>query len=103
MTPQLVAIITTIGALIVPPVVSFLKRENWSPQVKQLICGVLSLGVSAVAIWIVQPADFGLPFVTLGGLVYAGSQLIYGAFFKGSAVETLLASVGSKKTPAPPA
>ena len=102
MTPQIVAIITTIGSLVVPPVVSFLKREKWSPQIKQLICGVLSLGVSAVAIWIVQPADFGLPFVTLGGLVYAGSQVIYGAFFKGSAVETLLANVGSK-TPTPPA
>jgi hypothetical protein len=105
MTVQIVALITAIGSLVVPPVVSFLKRENWSAQVNQLIAGVISLAVSAVAIWIVAPADFGLPFVTLAGLIYAGSQVIYGAYFKASVVESLLASVGKKvpPTPVPPA
>lgn len=98
---QLVTIITAIGSLVVPPVVSLLKRENWSAEVKQLIAGVLSLGVAAAAIAIVEPADFGLPLLTLGGLIYAGSQFVYGAYFKNSTVETTLARIGSKSTVPP--
>ncbi len=101
LTPQVVAIITTIGSLVVPPLVSFLKRQSWSAQLKQLLAGVLSTAVAAAAIAIVAPKDFGLSFVTLAGLVYAGGQLVYGAYFKGSSTEVLLAAVGSKnkKTP----
>jgi hypothetical protein len=95
-SPAVIAIITTIGSLAVPPVVSLLKRENWDPAIKHLICGVLSLGVSALALWIVEPADFGLPLLTLGGLIYAGSQIVYQAYFKNSTAETLLARVGNK-------
>ena len=99
MNVQVIALITGIGSVIVPPVVSLLKQSSWPAQVKQLIALVLSLAVSACAIAIVQPADFGLPFVTLGGLIYAGSQGFY-ALFKGSAIESALASVGNKTPPA---
>ncbi len=101
LTPQIVALITAIGGLVGPPVGSLLKRGNWSAQLKQLIAGVVSAGVAAGAIAIVNPNDFGLPFVSLAGLVYAGSQVVYGAYFKGSTVEVMLASVGSKKAPKP--
>lgn len=99
---QVIATITAIGSLVVPPVVSLLKRENWNPQVKQLIAGVLSLGVAAAGIAIVEPADFGLSLVTLGGLIYAGSQIVYGAYFKNSTVESALAKLGSKSVPPAP-
>jgi hypothetical protein len=96
MNPQIIAIITTIGALAVPPVVSLLKRTRWSTSVKQLVAGVLSIAIAAVAIWIVAPKDFGLPLVTLAGLVYAGSQIIYGVYFRGSTVATLLTKIGNQ-------
>lgn len=99
LTPAVVALITTIGALVVPPVVSLLKRESWPNQIKQLVAGVLSLGIAAAAIAIVAPADFALPLLTLGGLIYAGSQVIYGAYFSNSTLETLLRRIGSKTPP----
>lgn len=98
LTAQTIAAITTIGALVVPPIVSLLKKENWNPAVKQLIAGVLSLGVAAAGIALTAPSDFALPLLTLGALVYAGSQVIYGAFFQGSSVETLLRRIGNKKS-----
>ena len=93
--PQLVAIIVAIGALVVPPCVSFLKREHWPAQVKQLIALVLSCGVVAIALYIEAPKDFGLPFMSLAALVFAGSQIIYGVYFKSSAADTFLTSIGS--------
>lgn len=89
-TTSMTTIIVAIGALVVPPVVSFLKNIKWSPQIKQLIAGLLSLGIGALGIWIVAPKDFGLPLASLGGLIYAGSQAVYGLYFKGSSVDTIL-------------
>ncbi len=94
-------IIVAIGALVVPPLVSLIKNEAWSAQVKQLIAGVISLAIAAVAIWLTAPLDFGLPFAQLAALVYAGSQLIYGAYFKQSTFEQVLSNVFHKPpTPA---
>lgn len=98
-SPAVIAVITTIGALVVPPVVSFLKRESWPSQLKVAVTGVLSVGVAAAAIAIAEPSDFALPLVTLGGLIFAGATLAYHLMFKGSEVDTALTNVGAKKTP----
>lgn len=90
------AIIIAIGALVVPPVVSFIKQESWSAQIKQLLAGVISLIISGVALWLTHPTDFGWPFFQLASLVYAGSQVIYGAYFKNSSVDTILTGVFHK-------
>lgn len=95
MTAQVIALVTAIGALVVPPVVSFLKREKWSAQVKQLIAAVISVAVAVVAIAICARKDFGLPLLQLAALVYAGSQLVFGAYFKGSTADTFLTAIGS--------
>jgi hypothetical protein len=100
LTTQTTSIIVAIGALVVPPIVSLLKHVTWSAQVKQLIAGVLSLGIAALGLWLVDPKDFGLPFAELGGLVYAGSQIIYGAYFKNSSVDTILTKALHKTTTA---
>lgn len=101
LSPQTVALITAIGGFVVPPVVSLLKQQSWSAQVKQLIAMACSGAVAAVAIALTAPHDFGLGFVTLAGLVFAGSQLAY-AFFKGSSFESALARFGSKASKAAP-
>ena len=72
---------------------------TWSAQVKQLIAGVVSLGIAALGLWLVAPKDFGLPFASLAGLVYAGSQIIYGAYFKNSSVDTILTNAFHKAAP----
>jgi hypothetical protein len=95
LSPQTVAIILAIGSLVVPPLVSLLKREKWPTQVKQLIAAALSLAISAAAIALVARHDFGLPFVSMASLVYVGSQIIYGAYFKSSAADIYLTSVGN--------
>ena len=93
-------IIVAIGALVVPPLVSLIKNQAWSAQVKQLIAAVISLAIAALAFWLTAPSDFGLPFAQLAALVYAGSQFIYGAYFKQSAVEQVLTNVFHKPTQA---
>ncbi len=95
LSPQTVALIVAIGGFLVPPLTSVVKREKWSAQVKQLVAAVLSVAVAGTAIEITDPAAFGLGFAALAGLVYTGSQAAY-ALFRGSAVETALASIGSK-------
>lgn len=84
------SIIVTIGSLVVPPLVSLIKNQSWNTQVKQLIAGVVSVVIAAIALYFTAPNDFGLPFVQLAGLVYAGSQIIYGTYFHGSTVNNLL-------------
>ena len=100
LTTQTTSIIVAIGALVVPPIVSLIKHITWSAQIKQLIAGVVSLAVAALGLWLVDPKDFGLPFASLAGLVYAGSQIIYGAYFKNSSVDTILTKAFHKATPA---
>ncbi len=95
------AIIAGIGGLVVPPIVSLLKRISWPAQVKQLLAAVRSLGVAAVALAITAPSDFALPFLQLGALVYAATQVAYGAFFQGSTLDTVLTAIGNKPKPAP--
>ncbi len=97
LTTQLTTIIATVGGLVVPLLVSLLKKVTWSAQIKQLIAGLISLAVAAIAIWIVNPSLFGLPFATLAALVYAASQFAYGLYFKGSSVDTILTAAIYKK------
>jgi hypothetical protein len=98
LTTQTTTIIVAIGALVVPPIVSFIKHQTWSAQIKQLIAAVVSLAVAGVGLWLVAPKDFGLPFAELAGLVYAGCQLVYGAYFKNSSVDNILTSLFYKKS-----
>lgn len=99
LTPQTVALVAAIGGAVVPPLTSLLKNEKWSPQVKQLIAGVLSLATAAVALLITDKAAFGMGFASIGALIYAASQGVYGLYFRGSAVETKLAQFGGKTAP----
>jgi hypothetical protein len=102
LTAQTIAIITAIGGFVVPPIASLIKRTTWATQWKQLLAGALSLAVAAVGIAVTAPADFALPLLTLGSLIYVGSQIVYGAYFKQSQLDTVLTNFGSKQKVTPP-
>ena len=96
-----VAMIATIGGLVVPPVTSLLKQAKWGASVKQLIAALASCVVAIAAVYVTAPADFAGSFVALASIVFAASQAVYGLYFKGSTVEGKLSSVFAPK-PAPP-
>jgi hypothetical protein len=95
LSPETISLIVVLGALIAPPVVSLLKRSHWSPTVKQFVVALVSLAIAAAAIAIVSRRSFGLPFMTLASFIFAGSQLIYGAYFRGSGADNYLTAIGS--------
>ena len=95
------AAISAVGSMVAPPLVSLIKQEKWSAQLKQLIAAVLSAAI-ALAGLAVAGASFSVAnIVTLLALIFMGSQAVYGAYFRNSAVETALRSLGKKKAPAP--
>ncbi len=96
-----VAMIATIGGLVVPPVTSLLKREKWSAPVKQFIAGIVSIAVATAAVYVTTPADFSESLVALSAIVFSASQVIYGLYFQRSTVEAALSSVFSGSTAAP--
>ncbi len=99
LTASLISIITGIGAMVVPLLTSLIKKITWSPQVKQLIAGFISLVVAVVAILIENPKGlFGVPLVQTFAMIYTASQFVYGLYFKGSTVDTILTSALYKKT-----
>ncbi len=100
-----VAMVATIGGLVVPPVTSLLKREKWSAPVKQSIAAIVSIAVAIAAVYITAPADFSESLVALSAIIFSASQVIYGLYFQRSTVESALSSVfsGSSAPAAPTA
>jgi hypothetical protein len=98
LTTQTTTIIVAIGALVVPPVVSFIKHATWSAQIKQLIAAAASVAVSAVGLLVTAPHDFGMPFAELSGLIYTGTQAVYGIYFKNSSLDNVLTALFYKKS-----
>jgi hypothetical protein len=98
LSPTELGTISAIGAAVVPPVVSFLKRQHWTAQTKQAIAFAVSAVVAVVGIAITGASWAPTQLASLIGLVFLGGQAVYGAYFRGSAVDSKLTSVGSRKT-----
>lgn len=96
--------IAAVGSVVVPPLVSLLKQQKWSAQVKQLIAVAISAAVAVVGL-LLAGASFNVTNIaSLIALIFTGSQVAYGAYFRGSTVETALSAVGGKaKSVTPPA
>jgi hypothetical protein len=105
LTPQDIANVAAVSAFVIPPVVSLLKRENWSAGVKQTIAIAISaiVGIWALIIGhVITGAVITSPesLITAVGLAFTASQIAYRGF-AGSKVDTRLTAIGSPK-PAPP-
>ena len=101
LTAATVAMIATIGGLVVPPVTSLLKREKWSAPVKQFVAAIVSILVAVAAVYITAPADFAQSLVALSAIIFSASQVVYGIYFQRSTVESALSSVFSGSSAAP--
>lgn len=88
--------ISAIGAAVVPLAVSFIKREKWSAQVKQLVAGACSVVVAVVGVVATTHNFNSLNLAQLATMAFAGSQVVYGTYFRGSIVETKLTAIWSK-------
>jgi hypothetical protein len=96
MNAQDTATIAAIGAAVVPLVTSFLKRQTWSAQSKQLLAGLVSLVVAVAGVAITTRNWSALNLTELATLCFTGATAVYGTYFRGSVVETKLASIGGK-------
>ena len=104
LTAQTIGLITVIGAVIVPPIVSFLKSESWPSYIKQAICLIASAAVAVVAVVIDQPKLLtGSNVVVLAGFIFTTATFVYSLLFHGSTIDSALTKIGLKKMSAPAA
>lgn len=103
LTPDQIATISAVASIIIPPVVSLLKREQWPTWVKQLIAMTAAVVAAVIGIAVTVTDWSAINVATLIGLAYLGSQVVYQAYFRGSASDTKLTTLPSKTaTPAEP-
>lgn len=85
-------------AMFLVPIVSLIKRDNWSDQVKQL----LGLGAALVAAVIAGAVDGTLSFDSWESIVaYFGTarlvaETLYSQYFRNTALNTRLEAVGNE-------
>lgn len=94
-----IGIVTGIGGLVAPLVISLLKQASWSIQIKQLVAGIVSIAIALGATFIMSPKNFSMTLAELSTFVYSGSQVVYNTYFKGSTVDTILTNTFTKKNP----
>ena len=92
-------LIATIAGLIAAPVISFLKKQDWPDEIKQ----VVALGASAVIAFLSILLSGGFNEVTINdwesltaqfGIVFVSSQVFYQQYFKNTEVNTKLENSG---------
>lgn len=89
------AIAGTIGMLL-PPVISFLKKQEWATQAKKRLSLFVCI-VAAVASYFVQQGGWvGIePFLRDLSVIYALAQTTYTGFWEDTALEVRLAQLRS--------
>lgn len=81
-------------AVVVVLLTSLFKTIDLSDKVKALIAVVLSVVAGAVTVWTAAGGDFSTSnVVTVVGLVYAASQVIYNFVLKGTGLDQALTGV----------
>lgn len=101
LTAAQLSTIAAVAAVIIPPVVSLLKRENWPAGVKQVIALAASVAASIVGVAVTVTDWSAVNIAVLAGLAYTGSQVVYQAYFRGSAFDSTLTALPQwKKTAA---
>ena len=100
LSAQTIGLITAIGAIIVPPIVSLLKSETWPSHVKQLICLVVSAVVGIVAIEIDQPRLLtSSNVIVLAGFIFTTATFVYTLLFHGSTSDGALTKIVFHRQP----
>lgn len=83
-------------ALLMTPVVSFIKKEQWSEQVKFLTAVLVSALVASVQVVLNSHAHSVQDFAALWGTALATTQAVYIFYFQNSKLDKTLSAVGSK-------
>jgi len=81
--------------LLVPFVVSLIKKEQWSTKVKFLLCLAVSFAVTAITMFIQGEFHTWLEFVAKSGIVFATSQSFYVLHFGDTDINATLTAIGS--------
>lgn len=89
------ALDVAIGALL-PLLISFLKRNEWSAKVKRYVATAVSVVAAFVATWVQVGglADINVLLINLGAII-ATAQATYAGFWEDSGAEVALANFRS--------
>lgn len=95
--------VASVVGFFLPLLISFLKRAEWSTQTKRIVALATSVvaGIITVGVQLGLNFDEGfLPAIALAVVdVYVVSSVTYGNFWKDTAIERGLESVGSNQPP----
>lgn len=97
------AVVIGVVAVLVVLATSLLKNVEWSDKAKNLIATVLSVVGGVATVFATGGFVNATDVLTISGLVYAASQLIYTFIFKGFGLNTSLENVrvfGKNSAPA---
>jgi len=82
-------VISIVQGLLLPFVVSFLKGQQWSNNVKLLFSMAVSLVVSALTLLVQN--DFNWNYLLANAaLIWSSAQVVYKTWFQNTTVETKL-------------
>jgi len=84
-------IISVVQGLLLPFVVSFLKGQQWSHNVKLLFSMVVSLIVAGITLLVKNDFDWNY-LLANAALVWASAQILYKTWFEDTGVEVKLAN-----------
>lgn len=87
------AVVIAVVAVLVVLATSLLKNVEWSDKAKNLIATVLSVVGGVATVFATGGFVNATDVLTISGLVYAASQLIYTFIFKGFALNSTLEKV----------
>lgn len=85
-------IISVIQGILLPVVVSFLKGQQWSTNVKFLFSIGVSIAVAAVTLFVESNFDWKF-LVANAATVWASAQVVYQTWFKETSVQSKLAQM----------
>lgn len=88
---NLLVILSIVEGIVLPILVSFLKGQQWSTNVKFLFSMVVSLAIAALTLLIKN--DFALDtLLANAALIWSSAQAIYQTWFRSTSMESTLAA-----------
>lgn len=90
--------LAAIIGIVMPPVVSLLKRASWPTWAKVATAGLVSLAVGALSAWASGQVTFDANperIFTSAAAAFSAATIIYKAWFGSTALNARLTAIGS--------
>ncbi len=89
-------LLLVVAGTVLPAIVSFLKKENWSKKIKMFLSIAASFVVTAGVLAVQGDFSSIHNFLAQTSTVWATSQVVYGMYFDSTTFNAWLESIGIK-------